>query len=171
METGYYILFGEMMWVSDFRYASEGSEFFNVLLQYPLGWWLSILGLAVLGAVTLGHFPKYKPGWYRNVMAALLAVAAAVGAWALPWVTFRHDREIQYAGSDYGRAQSAQAAYENMFNTHRLYEICGMYQTAVKDVYRDFITPILPSYAVKQARPGRRSMPFLRPGDRGRTTK
>ena len=151
VETGYYILFGEMMWVSDFRYASEGSEFFNVLLQYPLGWWLSILGLAVLGAVTLGHFPKYKPGWYRNVMAALLAVAAAVGAWALPWVTFRHDREIQYAGSDYGRAQSAQAAYENMFNTHRLYEVCGVYQTALKDIYRDFITPMLPSYAMKQA--------------------
>lgn len=151
VETGYYILFGEMMWVSDFRYASEGSEFFGVLLQYPLGWWLSILGLGFLGGVTLGHFPKYKGGWYRHFLAAVLAVAAGVSAWTLPWVVFQHDREIQYAGSDYGRAQSAQAAYENMFNTHRLYEVCGVYQTAVKDIYRDFITPILPSYAMKQA--------------------
>ena len=151
VETGYYILFGEMMWVSDFRYASEGSEFFGVLLQYPLGWWLSIAGLAILGGVTLGHYPRYKKGWYKNVAAGALAVAAAVGAWALPWAVFQHDRQIQYAGSDYGRAQSAQAAYENMFNTHRLYEVCGVYQTAVKDIYRDFITPILPSYALKQA--------------------
>ena len=151
VETGYYILFGEMMWISDFRYASEGSAFFDVLLQYPLGWWLSILGLAVLGGVTLAHYPRYKPGWYRNVTALALAAAAVVGAWSLPWVVFRHDREIQYAGSDYGRAQSAQAAYENMFNTHRLYEVCGMYQTAVKDIYRDFITPLLPGYAIKQA--------------------
>ena len=151
VETGYYILFGEMMWLSDFRYASEGSEFFGVLLQYPLGWWLSILGLGILGGVTLGHYPKYKKGWYRNFLAFMLAASAAVSAWSLPWVVFQHDREIQYAGSDYGRAQSAQAAYENMFNTHRLYEVCGLYQTAVKDIYRDFITPILPGYALKQA--------------------
>ena len=32
-QTGYFILFREMMWISDFRYASEGSAFFDVLLQ------------------------------------------------------------------------------------------------------------------------------------------
>lgn len=151
VETGYYILFKEMMWISDFRYASEGSEFFNVLLQYPLGWWLSIGALAVLGAVAVWRFPEYRGGWQRQVIALVLAVAAAVGSWALPWAVFQHDREIQFAGSDYGRAQSAQAAYDNMFNTHRLYEVCGVYQTAVKDFYRDFISPILPGYARKQA--------------------
>ena len=25
-QTGYYVLFGEMMWLSDFRYASEGAD-------------------------------------------------------------------------------------------------------------------------------------------------
>ena len=151
VETGYYLLFREMMWISDFRYASEGSEFFGVLLQYPLGWWFSILALGSLGVITLHRFPVYRTGWHRSVIAVALAAAAAVGTWALPWAVFQHDREIQYAGSDYGRAQSAQAAYENMFNTHRLYEVCGIYQTALKDFYRDFITPILPSYARKQA--------------------
>ena len=38
-----------------------------------------------------------------------------------------------------------------MFNTHRLYRVCGIYQTAVKDVYREFIYPILPGYAQAQA--------------------
>ena len=42
-QTGYYLLFREMMWISDFRYASEGSEFFSVLLQYPLTWYLFLL--------------------------------------------------------------------------------------------------------------------------------
>jgi len=151
VQTGYFLMFREMMWISDFRYASEGSEFFHVLLQYPISWWVCVLTLAALGVLTLWRFPKRKPGWQRCGAAAALAVVAAVSAWALPEAVFSHDREIQYAGSDYGRAQSAEAAYDNMFNTHRLYEVCGVYQTAVKDVYRDFIHPILPGYARKQA--------------------
>ena len=38
VQTGYYILFGEMMWLSDFRYASEGADYASVLLSYPLAW-------------------------------------------------------------------------------------------------------------------------------------
>ena len=150
-QTGYYILFGEMMWISDFRYASEGSEFFSVLLQYPLGWWLSILALAALGVVMIWRFPRVRSGWQRKIIAGLVAVAAAVGAWTMPQAVFQHDLNIQYAGSDYGRSQSSQAAYENMFNTHRLYEVCGVAQTAVKDLWRDHVAPLLPSYAMKQS--------------------
>ena len=47
VQTGYYILFREMMWVTEFRYASEGSAFFEVLLQYPLFWWLFLIALLV----------------------------------------------------------------------------------------------------------------------------
>ena len=30
--------------------------------------------------------------------------------------------------------QSTRAAYENLFNTHRLYQVCGLYQTLCKDI-------------------------------------
>ena len=151
VQTGYYILFREMMWISDFRYASEGSEFFNVLLQYPVSWWLSIVGLMALGVVLVWRFPKRTFGWKANLAAGIVAVAAIVGAVFLPEAAFLNDGQIQYAVSDYGRAQSAEAAYKNMFNTHRLYQICGVYQTAVKDCYRDYIAPILPGYGAAQA--------------------
>ena len=150
-QTGYYLLFRDMMWISDFRYASEGSEFFSVLLQYPITWWLYLMGLIALGVLLVWKFPARKPGIFRHVAAAVAAVAAMVGAVTLPNAVFAHDRQIQYASSDYGRAQSAEAAYNNMFNPQRLYEVCGVYQTAVKDIYANYIHPLLPGYAIKQA--------------------
>ena len=150
-QTGYYIMFSQMLWISEFRYASEGSEFFNVLLQYPVGWWLFLIGLVALGIMLIWKYPKRNHNWQWNLISYLLCGAFICSAGWLPGKVFEHDRQIQYAGSDYGRAKSAEAAYENMFNTHRLYRVCGIYQTAVKDVYRDFIYPILPSYARTQA--------------------
>ncbi len=151
-QTGYYILFRQMLWVSEFRYASEGSEFFSVLLQYPIGWWLYLAGLVVLGVLLVWRFPRYRWNWGKSIISGLTAAVCIFGAVFLPYAVFQHDREIQYAVSDYGRAQSAEAAYNNMFNTHRLYQVCGIYQTAVKDVYRDYIFPVLPGYARAQAK-------------------
>jgi len=149
-QTGYYILFRQMLWVSEFRYASEGSAFFSVLLQYPVGWWLYLIGLLGLGVLLVWRFPRYSWNWGKCAVSGLTAAACVFGAALLPYAVFQHDRQIQYAVSDYGRAQSAEAAYNNMFNTHRLYQVCGIYQTAVKDVYRDYIYPMLPGYARAQ---------------------
>ena len=133
VQTGYYVLFGEMMWLSDFRYASEGANYASVLLSYPLGWWLGVLGLIGLGALMVWKFPRRRWDWRRVLVSVLLCAAAAAGACVLPQAVFENDEDIRYAGSDYGRAQSAQAAYENLFNTHRLYQVCGLYQTLCKD--------------------------------------
>ena len=146
-QTGYYILFKEMMWISDFRYASEGSAFFDVLLQYPIHWWLILAGLIALGVLLIAKFPKRKSKIVVPVLAALLMICSIVGMFHLPEKVFVADKSVQYAGSDYGRAQSTKAAYTNMFNTHRLYRICGVYHTAVKDIVRNFIEPMLPSAA------------------------
>ena len=151
VQTGYYILFQEMLWLSDFRYASEGSDYFDVLLSYPLLWWVGLLGLIVLGVVMVWKFPRSKPNWTHSTISAAVAIAAICGCILLPEAVFAHDREIQYAGSDYGRAQAAEAAYDNMFNAHRLYQVCGIYQTGVKDVYANFLYPLTPGYAEAQA--------------------
>ncbi len=154
VQTGYYILFREMMWITEFRYASEGSEFFNVLLQYPLFWWLFLAALIAQGVMILWKFPDRMPGIKRNIAAGLTAAVCIMGAVLTPELVFRSDDGVRYAGSDYGRAQSTEAAYTNMFNTHRLYQVCGVYQTAVKDIYHNLIYPLLPAYveAREQAR-------------------
>lgn len=151
VQTGYYILFQEMLWISDFRYASEGSDYFDVLLSYPMGWWLGLAGLILLGAVLVWKFPRSKPDWSHSTVAAAVAIGAICGCILLPHAVFRHDRNIRFAGSDYGRAQSSEAAYDNMFNAHRLYQVCGIYQTGIKDVYANFLYPLTPGYAEAQA--------------------
>ena len=151
-QTGYYILFSQMMWLSDFRYATEGADYADVLLSYPLQWWLGIAGMIALGVLLLRRFPMGKRKWYRQLLLVMLAAAAAMYAYRLPQKAFVHDKDIRYAGSDYGRSQSAEAAYVNMFNTHRLYQICGLYQTLAKDIYANAIYPMTPTYALEQKR-------------------
>lgn len=146
-QTGYYILFREMMWITDFRYASEGSAFFDVLLQYPIAWWLMLVSLLVLGVLMVVKFPRRASGVTAPIVAAALIACSLCGMICLPEAVFVGDKAVQYAGSDYGRAQSARAAYTNMFNTHRLYRICGIYQTGVKDIIRNYIEPMLPAAA------------------------
>ena len=150
VQTGYFYLFSEMMWLSDFRYASEGSDYFSVLLSYPIGWWLGLAALAVQGIVILAKFPRWKQKWSTGIAAAAVVIAASVGAVCLPQAVFLQDGDIRYASSDYGRVQSAEAAYDNMFNTHRLYQVCGLYQTLEKDIYKNGIYPLTPSYAAAQ---------------------
>ncbi|MBQ8833971.1 MAG: LTA synthase family protein [Oscillospiraceae bacterium] len=151
VQTGYYYMFGEMLWLTEFRYGSEGSDYFDVLLSYPVSWYLCLAGLLLLGAWNIWKFPRWESLWGQKLMAAAVAVMAAACAWAMPELVFEDDDEIQYAGSDYGRAQSAEAAYDNMFNTHRLYQVCGLHQTAVKDIYANLIYPLTPGYAQAQA--------------------
>ena len=151
-QTGYYLLFSEMLWLSDFRYASEGSDYAEVLLTYPLFWWLGILGMILQGCLILWRFPRWKRSTAKLALSVLVIVASAFGMEVLPEVLYENDDKIKYAGSDYGRSQSAQAVYENMFNTHRLYRLCGLHHTLAKDIYRNAIYPLTPSHAAEQAK-------------------
>ena len=150
-QTGYYLLFSEMMWLSEFRYASEGVDYLDVILSYPADWFLGILCLVALGLILLCKFPRCGFRWPVRSMGAAAALGAAVLALLLLQIVFAKDSEIRYAKSDYGRMQSAEAAYENMFNPHRLYQICGLYQTLAKDLYTNTIYPLTPAHAIAQA--------------------
>ena len=152
-QTGYFYLFSEMMWLSDFLYASEGVAYADMLLTFPFGWWLGLAGLITLGVVLVWKFPEWEQRPRDRILAAVLAAVMAVSAGLLPELVFLHDSSIRYAGSDYGRSQSAEAAYDNMFNTHRLYQVCGLYQTLCKDLYANTIYPLTPGY-VQQRQEG-----------------
>ena len=104
-QTGYYVLFSEMMWLSDFRYTSEGSDYFTVLFSYPGSWWVGIIGMIGIGVLMLWKFPSWKGKWSGAVVALALAVLASVQTSRLPEKVFAQDSDIRYAGSDYGRMQ------------------------------------------------------------------
>ena len=154
VQTGYFLLFRKLMWISDFRYASEGSDYFSVLFQYPLTWWLGILALGVLGGVTVWKYPAFPRNWANRAVMVGLTLIMISGISSLPKMVFLHDKQVRYASSDYGRSQSREAAYTNMFDAHRLYEVCGLSQTLAKDFYADVVFPITPAYraAASQAK-------------------
>ena len=151
-QTGYYLLFSEMLWLSDFRYAAEGADYADVLLTYPAFWWIGIAAMIAQGVLILWKFPTWKRGPVRIALAVLVITLSWSRMEKIPAMLFEEDDNIKYAGSDYGRAQSAQAVYENMFNTHRLYRLCGLYHTLAKDIYKSAIYPLTPSHAAEQAR-------------------
>ena len=158
-QTGYFFLFDKMMWLSDFRYASEGADYIDMLLTFPVGWWLALVGLLALGVVLLWKFPRWNRGKVSMAISASLAVVAVTAAISLPQLVFYFDylalketgiEANQLAGGDYGRMQSAEAAYDNMFSAHRLYKVCGLYQSFCKDLYTHTIYPLTPGYAYAQ---------------------
>ena len=157
-QTGYYLLFGQMMWLSDFRYASEGADYASILFSYPAEWWIGLLVLVVLGVLLLWKFPRWTRPRLGIVAAALSIVVSVAALFALPNLVFYYDylalkegtEADRLAGGDYGRMQSAEAAYKNMFNAHRLYQVCGLQQMLCKDLYYHQIYPLTPAYLVAQ---------------------
>ena len=151
-QTGYFNIFGQMMWLTDFTYASEGSDYISVVLDFPLGWWIWFFCLLGAGIFLVIKYPVWeKGGWPIRCLSGIMAVLALVLAFLMPRLTFLGDKDIKFARSDYGRSQSAEAAYKTMFNTHRLYEICGLHQTALKDLYANIIYPHTPAYTRARA--------------------
>ena len=150
-QTGYHFMFEQLMWLSDFRYASEGSDYASVILSFPVSWWISLLALGVFGGILIWKFPRWNRKPSSEIVSGVLAAGCIAGAVFLPQAVFLQDSNVRFAGSDYGRSQSAEAAYTNMFNAKRLYEVCGLWQTGVKDVYANVIFPLTPSHAKAQA--------------------
>jgi phosphoglycerol transferase MdoB-like AlkP superfamily enzyme len=158
VQSGYYLLFGQMMWLSDFRYASEGADYAGILFSYPAAWWLGLVSLLALGALLLWKFPRWVRPRLGMAVAALLIVVSVVTMASLPNKVFYYDylaleegsEADRLAGGDYGRMQSAEAAYKNMFNAHRLYQICGLSQMLYKDVFFHQVYPLTPAYLMEQ---------------------
>ena len=157
-QTGYFLLFDQMMWLSDFRYAAEGADYASVLFGYPGLWWLGLVLMAAFGVLLLWKFPRWHHSGRGFFAAMLLAVSMVCSLVAVPKAVFYFDYQAlqngteadQLAGGDYGRMQSAEAAYENMFNAHRLYQVCGLSQMLCKDLYVHQIYPLTPGYQAEQ---------------------
>ena len=149
-QTGYYLLFSEMMWLSEFRYASEGADYLDVILSYPIGWFVWVFVLLGLGIALVWRYPRLRYPAASRVTGAILAAGAVIGLLGLPQRVFEHDSDIRYAQSDYGRMQSAEAAYENMFNPHRLYQVCGVWHTMARDLGANVLYPLTPAYRQQQ---------------------
>lgn len=59
VQSGYYAVFGRMMWLGDLRYAGEGGAFMHdVLRGFSTEWWIATVALMVLGCAGCFLVPR-----------------------------------------------------------------------------------------------------------------
>jgi len=146
-QTGYYSVFGKLMWLSTVAYAGEGAEFLgDVIGAFPLAWWLGGLALLAGGIVILWKFPKGNETVLLRLPFFLIPAGMVVLLCYLPEQIFLKDLDIWGTRSEYGQSSSYRAAYTTMYDAKRLYDICGVYQMTARDVWKHELYPLTPAY-------------------------
>lgn len=146
-QTGYYSVFGKMMWLSTIAYAGEGAEFLgDVIGTFPVTWWIGGLLLLAGGIVLLWKFPREDAKILVRLPLLLIPASMILLLCYLPEQIFLKDLDIWGTRSEYGQSSSYRAAYTTMYDAKRLYDICGVYQMTARDVWKHELYPLTPAY-------------------------
>lgn len=146
-QCGFYSIFGRMMWLGDVRYAGEGGAFLgDVLGLFAPSWWAATVLLLLLGIAGVVLVPRPPKSARRRGICLMLIAAAGLGLTTYPDMLFQKDADAWGLQEEYKRALSREAIYTTMYDAHRLYQICGIYQSMVKDVWEHILYPATPVY-------------------------
>ena len=146
-QCGYYAIFGRMLWIGDVRYAGEGGTFLgDVLGMFSGSWWFYTVALLVIGCIGCFLVPRGPRPPRLRMVCLMTGIAAAVGLVAYPQAVFAQDASAWGLQSEYRRSLSREGAYTAMYDAHKLYQVCGIYQTTVKDIWEHNIFPKTPMY-------------------------
>ena len=146
-QAGYYCVFGKMMWFSTIFFADEGAGFLgDVIGMFPALWWVGAAVLILLGAGLIWFFPKTLTKFSHRLPYLALVAASIAGLFIVPDVVFLKDRDIWGTNSEYARSSSYRVRYETMYDARAVYDICGIYQLAFRDVWQHEIFPLTPAY-------------------------
>lgn len=146
-QTGYYCVFGRMMWLSDIFYAGEGADFLtDVLGAFPVMWWIGGAVLLALGAVILWKFPANPVTMFLRIPYAAVVVLCMLGLSLLPETIFLRDLDIWGTRSEFGQSSSYRATYNTMYDAKKTYDICGLMHLTFRDVWEHELYPLTPAY-------------------------
>ena len=151
-QVGYYSVFGRMLWLQDIFYAGEGAAFFgDILGAFSLLWWIGGIALLLLGGLLIWKFPRTLPGWQGRLIALNVCLACLIGLVLLPQVVFLKDNDIWGTRSEYAQSSSYRANYNTMYDAKNVYNICGIYQLTLRDVWKHQLYPLTPLYLAEQS--------------------
>ena len=146
-QVGYYSVFGRMLWLQDIFYAGEGAAFFgDILGAFPVLWWLGGIALIGLGVLLIWKFPKTMPRWTQRLVGLNVCLACLVGLFLLPQLVFLKDKWIWGTRSEYAQSSSYRANYNTMYDAKNVYNICGIYQLTLRDIWKHQLYPLTPAY-------------------------
>lgn len=150
-QAGYYQVFGKLMWLSTIAYAGEGATFLNdVLSSFPVLWWIGSILMLVLGGLVIWKYPKTYPHILFRLPYLATAVIFVLALSLLPELVFLKDNSIKYANTEYGQSSSYRATYNTMYDAKRVYNMCGIYQLTMRDIWMNEIYPQTPKYKAVQ---------------------
>lgn len=147
-QSGYYLIFNKMMWLTDLGYAGDGAEFASSIWGFlSKGFYISIALMLAIGVIGILLLPKCKHRWYHRTVSVVIAVLCGVALYFLPAKVFEiGDKDLWGAQKEWHRASSLEGTYETMYDARRVYRICGVYQTLGRDLYKHIIYKHLPAY-------------------------
>ena len=146
-QAGYYQVFDKMMWFSTTGYAGEGATFLgDVLYYFPFRWWLSLLVMLGLGVGVIWFFPTPSKNILLRFPYLVCSVACVIGLCFLPEAVFQKDNDIWGTHSEYAQSSSYRATYNTMYDTKKVYDITGIYQLTMRDIWVNELYPLTPAY-------------------------
>ncbi len=146
-QMGYYCVFRRMLWIKDAFFAGEGAAFFgDVLAAFPPLWWIGGVLMIALGVFLIWKFPRGDKHFLSKTVLAAVIAASVVGLCLLPEVIFLKDLGIWGTRSEYAQSSSYRATYNTMYDAKNVYDICGVYQLAFRDIWVHQLYPLTPAY-------------------------
>ena len=146
-QIGYHSIFSRMLWLAEMFYAGEGADYIgDVLGSFPVLFWVGGILLLALGAVVIWKFPGEKWDALYRLPYLVTLVAATVFLTFLPELVFLRDLDVWGTRSEYAQSSSYRATYTTMYDSKNVYDICGVYQLTLRDVWVHGIYPLTPAY-------------------------
>ncbi len=151
-QAAYYSVFGKLMWLSTVSLAGEGGAYLSdVIGTFPLLWYLGGGVLLLLGASLIWRYPKGLGRLLHRLPCLAVTAAMVVGLCLLPEAVFLKDNDVWGTHSEYAQSSSLRARYTTMYDAKSVYDICGIYQLALRDVWKNTLYPLTPAYRQAQA--------------------
>ena len=145
-QIAYFRVFGKLMWFSTIFFADEGAAFLgDVISSFGVAWWIGGAALIGIGVAVLLFYPK-SPKMFWKLLLIAPVIYGVLTVRALPLEIFARDENIWGTKSEYEQVSSNRSAYEIMYDAKKLYNLCGIYHTTWRDLWRNCVYPLTPAY-------------------------
>jgi len=145
-QVAYFRVFGKLMWFSTVFFAEEGADYIgDVISSFGTSWWIGGGILIAIGVAVLLFYPKSpKHFWKLTLLAPLVYSIVFINL--LPEQIYMQDEDVWGVKSEYEQVSSKTATYEIMYDAKKLYDLCGIYHTTWRDLWKNCIYPLTPAY-------------------------
>ncbi len=140
-QTGYYQIFGKLMWLATLGYAGEGAAYVGDILQ-KLGilWWIFLPLFIAWGIFLLVKFPLLKQDKRPTAFLLILLCISLLCIFILPELLYPQKDEQTHTDG-YADSVSYRTTYDTMYDAKKTYALCGIYHMTFRDIGKQIIAP------------------------------